>query len=101
MIVYNITTQVTWAIHEKWINWLLNEQLPRMLATGLFQRYQLVQLMEVDETEGPTYAIQLFSATIEELNTYKNKHLHEFLAIENELWKDDLVSFSSTMKVIN
>lgn len=101
MIIYNITTKIAWHIHDKWKEWLLDVQLPGIMSTGLFDRYQLVRLLEVDEEDGPTYALQLHSASLENIDIYRYKHLEDIERQERETWGDDIISFRSLMQVIN
>ncbi|MBA4167817.1 MAG: DUF4286 family protein [Chitinophagaceae bacterium] len=101
MIVYNITMQVSWAVHVAWRQWLADEYLPAILATGLFTHYQLVRVMEVDEEEGATYAMQLYSSDIQTFREFRNSHLPGLQNIERNLWGDNVFSFNSLMEVIN
>ena len=54
MFIYNITTQVSWGIHEEWLKWQLSEHIPQIMSKGCFKKYQMQKLLEIDETEGPT-----------------------------------------------
>ena len=101
MIILNITTKISWDVHEKWKEWLINEHLPQILETQLFDRYQFVHLIEMDDEEGPTYALQLYSSSADLLDNYRSKHIHRFEKKERELWGDKFVTFQSVMKVIN
>lgn len=101
MIILNTTTIVTWNIHEPWKQWMLEEQIPAILSTGLCSHVQMVRLLEVEEQEGPTYAVQLYVKTASLLNEYKEKHLERFSLIEQNRWGDDTYSFLSVMEVIN
>jgi hypothetical protein len=101
MIIYNITTLVSWPIHEEWKKWLKEEFLPEIFATGLFSHYQLVKLMEVNEEDGVTYAIQLYSKSNSDFKSFRDKHLRDFQIKERDAWGDNVCSFSSLMEVIN
>lgn len=101
MIIYNVTTKIAWTIHNAWKEWFFHEQLPAIMATRLFDRHQVVQLLEVDDDEGPTYAIQLYSPSLENIDAYREKHLDDLERTERELWGDGIISFSSLMQVIN
>ena len=100
MIIYNITTLVSWPIHEEWKDWMITEFLPEILATKLFTHYQMVRLMEVDEEEGPTYAVQLYLKNADDFNTYREQHLEGFRNKE-KIWGGFATSFASLMEVIN
>ena len=101
MIIYNITMLVSWPIHDEWKKWLKNEYIPELLSTKLFSDYQVVRLMEVNEDEGPTYALQLYLTNADDFNTYRDKYLESFLNKEKSVWGDYATSFSSLMEVIN
>ena len=101
MIIYNITTLVSWPVHEDWKEWMINEQLPQILSTQLFTHYRMVRLLEVNEDEGPTYAVQLYLNNIANFYLYREKHLEEFQKKEKLAWGDYTSSFASLMEVIN
>jgi hypothetical protein len=101
MIIYNITTLVSWSIHEEWKEWMKAEYLPEILSTNLFSHYQMVRLMEVDEEEGPTYAVQLYLESKSDFNAYRQKYLRSFQGKEKLTWGDYATSFASLMEVIN
>ena len=101
MIIYNITSQVSWAVHDAWRAWLTDELIPSVLGTTLFTHYQLVRLMEVDEENGATYALQLHSTDIDAFEEFRNNHLVYLQKKENERWGENVFSFGSLMEVIN
>lgn len=101
MIIYNITTLVSWPVHEIWKEWLMEEYLPQIMNTQLFSHHQVVRLMEVNEEEGPTYAVQLYLNSVADFNSYKEKHLRKFQQKEKDAWGDYATSFASLMEVIN
>ena len=93
MIIYNITTQVSWAVHDGWKRWFTDEYLPSLLGTGLFTHYQLVRLMEVNEEEGATYAVQLYSKDSETFEAFRNNYLPDLQEKERTEWGDNTFSF--------
>ena len=101
MIIYNITTLVSWPVHEDWREWLMNEYLPALMDTQLFSHFRIVRLLEVNEDEGPTYAVQLYLKNISDFKSYREKHLRKFQQKEKDAWGDYATSFASLMEVIN
>lgn len=101
MIIYNITTLVSWPIHDEWKEWMINEYLPELMSTKLFSHHQFVRLLEVDEDEGPTYALQLYLKNAVDFKSYRDKHLDDFQEKEKNAWGDYATSFASLMEVIN
>src|SRR6478609_5403858 len=70
MLIYNVTSKVSWKIQDKWIDWMLSEHIVEILETGLFLKYQLVLLKEVDDAEGPTFAVQYYLDNQENYDLY-------------------------------
>jgi len=101
MIIYNITTQISWRINDAWIDWMKEEYIPAMLSTGLFAEYRWLKLMEVDEEEGPTYAIQYYFANTSGIRTYREQYQEKFQLMHRQQWGDNAYSFASLMEVIN
>lgn len=77
------------------------EYLPELLATTLIARYQMVRLMEVNEEDGPTYAVQLYFNSIENFDIYRQKYLRVFQQKERDAWGDYATSFASLMRIID
>jgi hypothetical protein len=101
MFIYNVTTQVLWGIHEEWVQWMVQQYIPKVLATGCFVKHQLVRLLEADETEGPIYAVQYFFHEKGDYTRYIE--LHDTI-LRNESfkkWGDSFISFKSLMEVVN
>ncbi len=101
MIVYNVTIKVTHAIHTDWLQWLQSEHIPAIIKTGCFTKAIILQLMEVDDSEGPTYAVQYFAESKGLYNNYIENHSVEMRQKSFDKWGDQFIAFRSVMKVIN
>lgn len=100
-VIYNVTTQVSWAVHNVWLTWMLDEYIPAVLGTGSFTKHQFVRLLEADETDGPIYAVQYYAAGMAAFNNYTSLYQQSFAALEQEKWGSAVFSFSSLMQVVN
>jgi Domain of unknown function (DUF4286) len=100
MIIYNVTTQVNWNIHEDWLAWMKQEHIPEVLATGLFTHHRLLRLIDVDETEGPTYAVQYFTSAKEKYDHYMASHARELREKVLQKWGEQVFAFRSLMEVV-
>jgi hypothetical protein len=101
MFIYNVTVKVDWSIHEAWLIWMKEEQIPAMLLTKHFNSYQMVRLLEVDEDEGPTYAIQYYAASMEAYQQFIHYAAPDFSANAMRKWGDRFVLFGTLMEVVN
>ncbi|MEO7522639.1 MAG: DUF4286 family protein [Ferruginibacter sp.] len=101
MIIYNVTIKIQESIHQAWIQWLKEEHLPEVLATNCFIRSTILRLLDIDDSEGPTYAIQYFA---EDRSAYE-RYVENFSGIMRQMsfdkWGNQFIAFRSVMEVLN
>ena len=101
MFIYNVTIKIQAPIHKAWLQWLKEEHVPEVLATGCFTNATIAILLEVDDSEGPTYAIQ-YNA---ESKALYNRYIENFAGILRQKsfdkWGNQFIGFRSLMQVIN
>lgn len=100
MIIYNVTIKVDWRIHEAWVQWMKDVHMDEVVATGCFTRYQLLRLVDVDDTEGPTYAAQYFAESKELYNNYIENFSQATRKKGQDKWGNQFVAFRSVMQVV-
>jgi hypothetical protein len=101
MIIYNVTIRVAGAIHTDWLHWLKNEHIPEVIQTGCFTHATILRLMEVDDTEGPTYAIQYFAESKGLYNNYIENHAAVLRERSFKKWGNQFIAFRSVLQVVN
>jgi hypothetical protein len=92
--------QVEWSIHEAWLQWMADVYIPETLSTNCFKKYQFIQLLEIDETEGPTYALQLYLENKEDYNRYIQSYASALNETMIGRWSDKVLTFSTLMRVV-
>ncbi len=100
MLIYNITLKVEWSVHPQWLFWMQEVYIQQVMQSGCFTKHQLVRLLEIDEDEGPTYALQLYAGSWEAYNIYLENFLLQNEALGYETWGGSLLSFATLMEVI-
>jgi len=100
MFIYNITLKAGWEIHHAWLIWMQNVHIAHIMSSGCFDNYQLVRLREVDEEEGPTYALQLYAASKADYDRYIELFLPIAEEKSYEKWGNNVLSFSTLMEII-
>jgi hypothetical protein len=101
MYIYNVTTKVAHGIHTDWFHWMKNEHIPAVMATGCFTHFQFVRLLETDEEDGVTYAVQYHAEAKANYNRYIELHAP---ALRNDSilkWGNQMMAFRSIMQVVN
>lgn len=100
MYILNVTSKVTWPIHEAWLQWMKEVHIPGVMATGCFTRSRILRLLETDEAEGPTYAIQYTALDLGHYETFV-KQFDPALRLEmTKKWGDRYIAFRSLMQEV-
>lgn len=100
MIIYNITIKVEWSVAEDWVEWMREIHIPDVLSTGCFEKHQLVRLLQLDETEGPTYAIQYYAPALSRYDYYLQHYNSAMREQIKDKWGEKYIDFSTLMQVV-
>lgn len=101
MFIYNVTIKLEESIHEQWLDWMLNQHIPEMISTGCFTKGKVLRLLEIDDEEGPTYAIQFSAESKANYNRYIEKFAAEMRQRSFDKWGNRFIAFRSVMQVVN
>lgn len=100
MILYNVTIQVDPSIQEEWLSWMKAEHIPEVMATGLFTEYKCWQLLDLENTSGPTYAVQYIATSRENYQTYIDQFATEMRKRGTDKWADRFIAFRTVMQAV-
>lgn len=101
MLIYNVTIKVQDSIKEEWLIWLQEEHIPELIKTGCFTEATVLQLLEVDDSEGPTFAIQYQCISKALYNRYIENFADSLRQKSFDKWGDQFIAFRTLMKVVN
>ncbi len=101
MLIYNVTTKIDPSIHENWVNWMKNTHIPAVMRTGCFSHYHFVKILDIDDTDGPTYAVQYFIENKTLYDKYMDTHAAALRQDATILWGQLMIGFRSLMEVVN
>ena len=59
MILYNVTINIDYDVHDEWLDWMKNKHIPDVLKTGLFIENKICRIL-AEEDGGKSYSIQYF-----------------------------------------
>jgi Domain of unknown function (DUF4286) len=99
--IYNVTVKVSTDIAADWLQWLKEEHIEEVIATGCFTKATVAQLLEVDNAEGPTYTVQYFAESKSLYNLYIEKYSSQMRQKGFEKWGNQFIAFRSIMQVIH
>ena len=100
MFIYNVTIKVKAQIHEEWLTWLQEIHIPEVLETGCFNDATILQLLEIDDTEGPTFAIQYKAESKAAYTQYIEIYAGPLRQKSFDKWGDAFIAFRSFMQIV-
>jgi hypothetical protein len=100
MIIYNVTVKVNAAIENEWLVWLKEEHILDIINTGCFTHAVILQLLEIDNTEGPTYAVQYHTASKELYNNYINNFATTMRQKAIDRWGNGFIAYRTVMHIV-
>ena len=101
MIIYNVTVKIETVIASDYIKWLKEEHIPDIIKTGCFTTAKILRLLEVDETDGPTFAVQ-YHAESKALYNWNIQHFSDDMRKKSaDKWGQKVIAFRSVMEVVH
>ena len=101
MIIYNITTKVHNSIALEWLQWLKEIHVKEVMESNCFTEFKIVKLLEIDETDGPTFAVQFAAESKGLYNRYIEKFAGEMRKQSFDKWGDKFISIRTVMQIVN
>jgi len=101
LIIYNVTIKVDHSIANDWLQWLNNEHIPDMIGTGCFIHAKVLRLIETDDEEGITYAVQYSAADKRTYDDYIRNFSEGMRKKGIEKWGNKFIAFRTVMEVVS
>ena len=100
-IIYNITLKVERSIEPAWLQWMVEDFAPGIIATNCFTKFTALKLLELDDPDGATYAIQFVAESLEDYQRYLKNFADDFTEKSFDKWGQKMVSFGTVMQVVS
>ncbi|RCH54828.1 DUF4286 domain-containing protein [Mucilaginibacter hurinus] len=100
MIIYNETVIIEEAVHQEWLTWMQQEQIPGIMATGCFTSHKVLTVID-SPNEGVTYCIQYLTDDRDKYNRYNQQHFTAFQHALNQRFANQFVMFNTLMETVN
>ena len=101
MIIYNVTIKVENSIDENWLSWLKEEHIPDIISTGCFTHATILRLLEADDTEGSTYAVQYHATSDDLYYRYIENFSDKMRKKGSDKWGNQFIAFRTVMRVVH
>ncbi len=101
MIIYNVTIKVHHSIAADWFCWLKEEHIADIINTGCFTKATVLRLLDIDEEDGITHAVQYHTPDKKQYDEYLEKHADTMRKKGMNKWGDKFIAFRSVMEVVH
>lgn len=101
MIIYNVTIKVEHAIAEEWMEWQKAEHIPEMKSTGCFYDAMIYRLLDTDESDGITYAVQFHAKDHDAYKKYLQDYAVAMRKKSTDKWQNRFVAFRSVLQLVH
>ncbi|UJH68681.1 DUF4286 family protein [Allomuricauda sp. SCSIO 65647] len=101
MYIYNVTINIDDSVHDQWLDWMRDEHIPDMLATGKFTAAKMCRVMVDEEMGGTTYSIQYTSKDKDTLSSYYKEDADRLRNEGVTRFANKFVAFRTELELIN
>ena len=101
MIIYNVTINIADEAHDDWLQWMQEQHIPDMLATGKFSAARLVRVLVEEEMGGTTYSVQYQTDSRETLQRYYAEDADTLRQDGARRFADKFVAFRTELQIIS
>lgn len=100
MFIYNVTTHVEPNIEQKWLDWMKEDHLPKMLQTGQFLQAKLFKVITDQDQGGISYATQYHCSTRKEYEDYLALHAPSLRQDAIDRFGNSILAFRTQLEEI-
>lgn len=101
MYIYNVTIKIDNSIEQPWLDWMIKEHIPEVMATGMFTEYRICRLVGLEENDGITFAIQYHVLDLDTFQKYQKEHAPRLKVQGKKLFPNKFVAFRTMMQILD
>ena len=100
MYLYNVTIKVENHRVDEWIDWMKNVHIPEVMATGYFIDNRMCRLLNDNDPDGETFAIQYTALELSDYEEYQKIYAPALQQKTKDKFGDDFVAFRTIMEIL-
>ena len=100
MIIYNVTSNIDESIQAEWLVWI-KAHIPKVLATGKFEKATLTQVLVEEDMGGVTYSVQYRSYSRKALDAFHREDAARLEAEGMRKFADKMLNFCTELEVVD
>jgi len=99
MLLYNVTSIIDDAAADRWLQWMQETHIPKVMETRKFVSYRLLKVLD-SPNEGVTYCAQYVAENMEDYLEYQENFAPKLQAEVLQHFENQLVAFRTLMEYI-
>jgi len=99
VIIYNVTVGIDSDAEKEWLEWMNEVHIPKVMATGMFQRYDIYKVLSHEGDEA-SYSIQYISDSMEKVEKYLNDFAPTLAREHLERYQHKHVAFRTLLEKV-
>lgn len=101
MIVYSVTVSIDEDVHDDWLQWMKEDHIPKVMATGHFEEYRMMRVISHQgEKEGISYNIQYDCESMARLHQYQAQEAPRLQAEHTERYEGKFAAFRTLLEKV-
>lgn len=100
-ILYNVTIRIGHEKHQEWLEYIKDDHVPAVMATGRFESYRIQRMTGDEGDDGVTYAIGYVASDMAELQLYQTLEAPAIQADHHEKYSGYYGAFRSIMEIVD
>lgn len=101
MLLYNETIKIDQDIENEWLQWIKSHYIPQIMGTGLFFDHHIFKLINDTDSNDPTYAIQFFAHSLNEVEAYLNDYAPKLADEHIQKYRHKHVAFRTLLQSVD
>jgi hypothetical protein len=98
MIIYNVTVNIDYDVHEDWLSWMKEVHIPHVMGTGLFIESRFSRILADDEG-GFSYSVQYLCESMQHYEQYRDQFAPELQKEHTNRYEGKFVAFRTLLRV--
>lgn len=100
MLLYNVTVGVDKDIESEWLQWIRENHVPGVMATGMFHDSRIYKILHDQEDGTVSYSIQFFAKDIAHVTQYLETYAPRIIAIHRDRFANRHVVFQTLLEEV-
>lgn len=101
MILYNVTISIDAGIETEWVEWMKARHIPDILNTGMFVSARIFKVLNEDEAESTSYAVQYLAESMEHIRLYQQRYAPALQEEHHSRFRGRYAAFRTLLEAVS